>query len=953
MCTQQQGQSLACQPRFVLWRSVLLRLCVTRVVQVQGLDAALRAMQHAAASSPDVAPDPGQQQHPQAQQQQEQQQLTAAPAGQPPCAMQHDTSRADQQDAQQQEQLHRHQQLSARSVCSASSSPGQDLPASAAAAKLQQQAQRLSELLAHTTSNTQPGGAVAAAAPQAADGQVFGTPTRSPVQAAQRGGSAGSSGSSTSPQAPAADLLPVQRSSSSANGRLGATETGTASDFGAGAVPGGDALRVTPLVLPPHCAGVREALHDLAAWQLQQGLITQGQAVSEHSSGCACMCWGACKTSNTPEGRTTGGLHGTQYGLPWFITCDFKRMQAACYARMKATTPTSLALHVCWLCLLLLLPQADIVTRKVLQFDPSVGSHGAFVIQEPPSIPSVGSNLSGSAPAHGSSSSNTNQQQQQWAGLVAPLALQLPDYVSPDGAAAHNSSNSRSSSALPGLLDASPWESPTCKQLMDLAAAFDSLAAAPTSLISARHSTITDKSAAASSAGIRGPAASPTGMAPAAAVPAVTAAGTAATSGALGVGLLCDYGVEEVPVDSLDAAQLPVVVQNEKSWSSLHAPSPKGAPAGSGAGALPMMMTHVPAQQQHQQQPPCMQEPSLQLQQEHGSSIMQHQQQQGLHLPVLGQSYVHGGQQPATHMWQQQQQQAWQAEPGRPWPQQLQQQDVQQHQQPAYLVPAGTPDNVTSSQTWGPPAVPASSSYGNEQEQCEMQPQQHMQVHAAAQLGGRQQSWPAQQHAQQEQQWQWQECVRDQGPCGGSGPCQQQAGPPLQHQAAAGAGSDVGGGGLCLAACNAQQLLERFDESLVDLLMEVERLEQQQQQTRRRRQRRQQQQPHSTQQQQWRQPQPLPHPSQQPGCNPQYSQPPLLPAVHARQEPLQLQLHESRSQTEKQQLVWQQQVQPPPPHPLPAGVQAVQHLQNAAWPHGGVAVHDEAEDDEVSEILNC
>jgi hypothetical protein len=102
------------------------------------------------------------------------------------------------------------------------------MSASAAAERLQQQAQQLSDLLAQR--DLPPASAAAAAAAAASISQE-----QQQAQAAP-----------SSSRGAGAEALPCE----------------------------------APLVLSPHFAGVGEALQDLAAWQLQQGLITPGQAVS-------------------------------------------------------------------------------------------------------------------------------------------------------------------------------------------------------------------------------------------------------------------------------------------------------------------------------------------------------------------------------------------------------------------------------------------------------------------------------------------------------------------------------------------------------------------------------------------------------------------------------------------------------------------------------------------------
>jgi hypothetical protein len=218
---------------------VMASLLLHKLLQVQGLDAALRAMQNAAvaqASEVDKCTQPDQQQKRDSQQQQKgqdaQQQPSLSPllaAGLAPSSA---GSGVGSSTGQQQQ----------RSPGSVSSSPAQltaehsGMSASAAAERLQQQAQQLSDLLARR--EAMPAAAAARDESQPADEKASATPS-SPQQLASAATAAPSRRS-------AADVLPS----------------------------------MAPLVLSPHFPGVSEALQDLAAWQLQQGLITHGQAVS-------------------------------------------------------------------------------------------------------------------------------------------------------------------------------------------------------------------------------------------------------------------------------------------------------------------------------------------------------------------------------------------------------------------------------------------------------------------------------------------------------------------------------------------------------------------------------------------------------------------------------------------------------------------------------------------------
>ncbi|KAF8072671.1 hypothetical protein HT031_000331 [Scenedesmus sp. PABB004] len=341
--------------------------------KVQGLDAALRALQHAPPPLPAPADD-----HQQQQGALEGRAQAALPAPQheapppqlpPPPRSPERQEQAQQPEEQAQQALEQAQQpqeqaggVSPGSVTSAPPRPA----ASQAAARPQSAAQQLPDLAAHSGAASPAPAAVAAA----------GCALSPSAPTSARAGSSASPSAAQSPRRPAA----LEEA-------------------------------VTPLVLPPLSAGVREALGDLARWQLAQGLITPGEA-------------------------------------------------------------------------------ADAVRRRALQFDPAIGAHGAFVVQDLPAPSPLASLAPGGAAARAPAADwplpqqqqhqhqplppqqavQQQHQHQQWrpAPQLAPLKLTGGGGGGGGGGAA-------------GLLEASAWgDSPTCKQLLDLAAAFDSLATAPT-----------------------------------------------------------------------------------------------------------------------------------------------------------------------------------------------------------------------------------------------------------------------------------------------------------------------------------------------------------------------------------------------------------------------------------------------------------------------------------------
>jgi hypothetical protein len=164
----------------------------------------------------------------------------------------------------------------------------------------------------------------------------------------------------------------------------------------------------------------------------------------------------------------------------------------------------------------------------MLQYDPSIGSHGALLIVEP-------------------------QEQQQQQQLLLPI---VQDEHSAGVAAAVSTGPAPGGMKIPSDTPAaswgpcsqgvasSLWGSPTRRQLHDLAAAFDHLAAAP------------------SCSGGGGDAAA------AADTTAAAAAAAAAVPKHAGLAADKDGHVQEVPVEVLHAGELHALVCNEKSWSS-------------------------------------------------------------------------------------------------------------------------------------------------------------------------------------------------------------------------------------------------------------------------------------------------------------------------------------------------------------------------------------------------
>jgi hypothetical protein len=316
---------------------------------------------------------------------------------------------------------------------------------------------------------------------------------------------------------------------------------------------------------------------------------------------------------------------------------------------------------------------------------------------------------------------------------------------------------------------------------------------------------------------------------------------------------------------------------------------------------------------------------SPQQQHEQHSSWMQQQRQPGLQQQSL---FMHGGNhavnampQAAAHthpgtaqMWHSQQQQQ-QQEPHSMWP-------AQQPQYGQHLPGEGHQQHLLM-----------------QQQGC-----------AGAQQDWPQQPWAAQPltaNQQQEQGWQQEQQLWQQAPVQpplASDVCNQPQHDYLED-AYADEGCDIAGSDtqLQLAADDARQLLERFDESLVDLLVEVERLEQQQQARRRR-----QQQSHPQQQQRHARQQQEQLLLQQGGGlqqGIQHGQRGHVPAQHGDQWVAQQQQQRQRQHLhEESPQQWYMQ----------------QHAQSGAgghlhqWPTGAaVAVHAQPEDDEVSDILNC
>jgi hypothetical protein len=356
--------------------------------------------------------------------------------------------------------------------------------------------------------------------------------------------------------------------------------------------------------------------------------------------------------------------------------------------------------------------------RTVLQYDPSIGSSGAFVIRELPDMP-------------------------------------LPP------AAQHNGGSASTAAVAAGAQGESD-DSPTCQQLRHLADAFGSLAASAQHISASAPSNDRAAPPAAADAACTGQQ-QQQAQAPAGARAARSRHGRAA-------GVVC----EEVPVLECDVSQLRVLVMNEKSGSSLHRGDGDAACASAGAPAAP-----------HTDQAAA------------GGAWQQPQQQQ-------------------QQQWQPQQQQQWQ-------PQQQQQWQPQQQQAPgsseASWVGRMSPASVAAVQQALQQQESAARGAGPDaclQQQapaCSLPP-----WFTAASLSGVLPPASASERAAPQQAW------------GRAHPAPSSVvtsawglgAPALDAPAAAAAGAAVS------AECGARELMLRFDESLVDILGEVERLEQQQ-----------------------------------------------------------------------------------------------------------------------------
>lgn len=537
-------------------------------------------------------------------------------------------------------------------------------------------------------------------------------------------------------------------------------------------------LPITPLVLPSHCnVAARGALHDLAQWQLQQGLVAPEQAVGYQQS---------CKV----------------FHLLNADSCEQSRMCCLAVCLLKAE-----GLRCC--CSLHSAAQVD-TTRKVLQYDPAIGSHGAFIIKDLPesTLPAVdprqpladhNSKLCIRDTGHNMSCQQVVQTDGHWqhpmsaAGQAlpfprhpgSPFAREVSNSSHVDEAAAVNSLSLRPGApGLSGLCDASPWEDSTSKQLLNLADAFNSLAVLSPASAAARGQLAPDSGSqdlTADTSSItacrtlpfiaNGTAAS--GVCNAA--PANDVAGISIGSLSVEAAPAAEQSVQEVPVESVDAWQVPVVVQNEKSLSSLggsrsQLTSPAQQQQNGVQGSLPAYTVLPEGQQQY-----------LPLYQPNTG------QQE------LAENCVTAYAQPL----QRQQQHACLA------PHQLGGTISQQPAQTLLVTESRAPENISfshqlSAQQYSRTGPPSGQWLTHEQHRNVLR-----RPEAAA---AEQEEWVDGMHVR----------VADQFSCNAQ-PCSfhQQNGHLIADYADVAASTDT------------QELLERFDESLVDLLMEVERLEQQ------------------------------------------------------------------------------------------------------------------------------
>jgi hypothetical protein len=223
--------------------------------------------------------------------------------------------------------------------------------------------------------------------------------------------------------------------------------------------------------------------------------------------------------------------------------------------------------------------QGEFVCSKVLQFDPSIGSQGAFIVEDRPQPSPQSAAGAATAGAQAARAVSTNQQhhqpqhQQQQPDVLpkmAPLVFSASTHIN-DGVVAGGETGNNL------CINASPWRNPTCKQLFSIAGTFNSLAASDTASPSLAAAT---SSCSHQSLGIR-QASTTTPTTELASCSGLLYCHKAEQAGHQqqdGPLLPCyskasrdDAGaVEEVAVEAVEAYQLPgVVVQKEKSFSSM------------------------------------------------------------------------------------------------------------------------------------------------------------------------------------------------------------------------------------------------------------------------------------------------------------------------------------------------------------------------------------------------
>lgn len=459
-------------------------------------------------------------------------------------------------------------------------------------------------------------------------------------------------------------------------------------------------------------------------------------------------------------------------------------------------------------CLLLL---QDETICKVLQFDPSVGSHGVFIIRGLPELATASAD-----PAAHAASSGCRSGKCLHSALGSSLSS-LPGIALP--LLGHASNATTSTNGVAGLSDASPWQNSPDKQLMHIATAFDSLSALSPASAAARSSNATTENDVGDGTAVNAGDGSTSRMLPFGAGSMATANSYPATAAPTSVssscsilsveaGLAAEQSVEEVAVETVDPSRVPVLVQNEKSWCSLQ-----------GHGS-PLMMEHT--QQQHCQQAAggiaVAQQPLPVKQRQYQQACdtaqsqvpWQHQQaamQQYPQYPQMLQQYTSRMQQPTADLQQQR------SHPGHA---------MEAHhtgtQQREYLPPQ---HQQQPSQDWNGQIIREQLPFWEQPRSTLTEPHEHY----------RQQVLYS--------------CDQPAGPETQAGWCQNQRLDAHQQQHIAEINSWHSNGcempkRYSMQHCSTdpvslpdtedtRKMLERFDESLVDLLMEVERLEQQQQ----------------------------------------------------------------------------------------------------------------------------